>query len=142
LEEGRRLHIEQGNHSRATDNTLVLSNIYLQRGEVEAAREYLRKATAGIREMKDVARFPLALDIGAAFALGQGRHTDALRFLAGAARRRAQVGGGTPNFVVDHDQMTAEARAAVEQQGAAGEADRVWAEGEAMDDDALAALIG
>ena len=72
LEEGRRLHIEQGNHARAADNTMVLSYIYLQRGEVEASREYLRKAMAAIREMQDVARFPLALDIGAAQALSRG----------------------------------------------------------------------
>lgn len=57
-------------------------------------------------------------------------------------RRRAQVGGGTPNFVVNNDQMIAEARAALEQQGAADEAERAWAEGETLDDDALAALIG
>ena len=38
--------------------------------------------------------------------------------------------------------MTAQARAALEQQGGADEADRAWAEGETMDDDALAALIG
>jgi hypothetical protein len=57
-------------------------------------------------------------------------------------RRRAQVGGGTPNFVVDNEQMTAEARAALTAQGAADEADSAWAEGETLDDDALAALIG
>jgi hypothetical protein len=30
----------------------------------------------------------------------------------------------------------------MEQQGAADEADKAWAEGETLDDDALAALIG
>ncbi|HEY8921794.1 MAG TPA: hypothetical protein VIN32_04095, partial [Candidatus Limnocylindria bacterium] len=142
MEEGRRLHAEQGNHARATDNTMVLSNIYLQRGEVETAREYLRKAVAAIREMKDVARFPLALDLGAAQALSDGRPADALRLLAAAALRRAQVGGGTPNFVVNNPEMIVEARAAMEQQGAGDEADKGWAEGETLDDDALAALIG
>jgi predicted ATPase len=142
LEEGRRLHEEQGNHSRAMDNTMVLSNIYLQRGEVERARDNLRMAVAAFREMRDVARFPLALDLGAAQALSQGRHADALRLLSAAVRRRSQVGGGTPNFVVDNPQMIAEARAAMEQQGAADEADKAWAEGETLDDDALAALIG
>jgi tetratricopeptide (TPR) repeat protein len=142
MEEGRRLHAEQGNHARATDNMLVLSNIYLQRGEVETAREYLRKAMATIREMGDVARFPLVLDLGAAQALSEGRPADALRLLAAAVRRRAQVGGGTPNFVVDNEQMTAEARAALTAQGAADEADQAWAEGETLDDDGLAALIG
>jgi hypothetical protein len=142
MEEGRRLHIEQGNHARATDNTMVLSNIYLQRGEVEKAREYLRTAVAAIREMGDVARFPLALDIGAAQALREGRPADALRLLAAAVWRRAKVGGGTPNFVVDNNQMTAEARAAMEEQGATDEANVAWAEGETMEDDALVALIG
>jgi hypothetical protein len=121
---------------------MVLSNIYLQRGEVETAREYLRKAVAAIREMKDVARFPLALDLGAAQALSDGRPADALRLLAAAALRRAQVGGGTPNFVVNNPEMIVEARAAMEQQGAGDEADKGWAEGETLDDDALAALIG
>jgi predicted ATPase/class 3 adenylate cyclase len=142
MEEGRRLHAEQGNHARATDNMLVLSNIYLQRGEVETAREYLRKAMATIREMGDVARFPLALDLASAQALSDGRSADALRLLAAAVVRRNRVGGGTPNFVVDNEQMTAEARAALAAKGAADEADQAWAEGETLDDDGLAALIG
>ncbi len=142
MEEGRRLHAEQGNHARATDNTMVLSNIYLQLGEVETAREYLRKAMATIREMGDVARYPLCLDLGAAQALSDGRPADALRLLAAAVVRRARVGGGTPNFVVNNEQMTAEARAALAEQGSADEADAAWAEGETLDDDALAALIG
>ena len=142
LEEGRRLHQEQGNRARAADNTMVLSNIYLRLGEVERAREYLREVTSSIREMRDVARFPLALDIAGAQAMSEGRPADALRLLSAAEWRRAQVGSGTPTFVVETADVIAEARAALEQQGAADEADRAWAEGETLDDDALAALIG
>jgi len=58
-----------------------------------------------------------------------------------ASDGRAQVGGGTPNFVVNNPEMIVEARATMEQQGAAVEADKAWAEGETMDDDALAALL-
>jgi predicted ATPase/class 3 adenylate cyclase len=141
MEEGRRLHLEQGNHARATDNAMVLSNIYLQLGELEKARDLSRKAVAAIREMQDVARFPLALDLGAAQALKEGRPTDALRLLSAATARRHRVGGGTPNFVVDNEVMTVEARATLEAQGAADEADKAWAEGAILDEDALAALI-
>jgi predicted ATPase/class 3 adenylate cyclase len=142
MEEGRRLHLEQGNLARATDNTMVLSNIYLRLGDLDRAREYLRTATSSIMEMRDVARLPLVLDIGSAQALSEGRPADALRLLGAAARRRALVGGGTPNFVLVVQEMEAQARAALEEQGATDEADRAWAEGETLDDDALAALIG
>jgi predicted ATPase/class 3 adenylate cyclase len=141
LEEGRRLHGEQGNHARATDNVLVLSNIYLRLGEVDKAREYMRNAMAAIVEMRDVARLPLALDIAASQLLAEGRPADALRLLSAAAHRRAQTGGGTPNFVVVGHDVLAETRAALGQEGAA-EADKAWADGETLDDDALAALIG
>ena len=142
MEEGRRLHVEQGNVARATDNAMVLSNIYLRLGEGDTARDYLREAMTSLHEMKDVARLPLALDIGAAQALSEGRPADALRLLGAAARRRAQMGGGTPNFVVNFQEMIAEARAALAEQGVADEADRAMAEGETLDDEALAALIG
>jgi predicted ATPase len=142
MEEGRRLHLEEGNQARATDNTMVLGNIYLRLGDVEKAREYVRTAVSGIREMKDVARFPLVLDLGASQALIEGRPADAIRLLAAAEHRRAQVGGGTPNFVLNNAEMIVEARAALAEQGAADEADKAWAEGETLDDDALAALIG
>jgi predicted ATPase/class 3 adenylate cyclase len=142
MTEGRRLHAEQGNQARAIDNTMMLSNIYLLRGEVESAREYLRKAVAGIREMRDVARFPLALDLASAQAISDGRPADALRLLSAAVVRRAQVGGGTPTFVVNNEEMIAEARAVLAEHGATDEGNRAWAEGETIDDDALVALIG
>jgi hypothetical protein len=91
--------------------------------------------------MQDVARLPFALDIGAAQALAE-RPADALRLLSAAAQRRAQIGGGTPNFVVDTDDVIAKARVALLEQGAPDEADKAWAEGEKLDDEALAALIG
>jgi predicted ATPase/class 3 adenylate cyclase len=142
LEEGRRMHLEQGNKARITDNTMVLSNVYFQLGEASKAREYVRLALAGIREMNDLARLPLVLDLAMAMALGEGRPADALRLAGAAARRREHLGGGTPNFVVNVDDMAAEARAALAQQGAPDEADRAWAEGELLNDDALVALIG
>jgi hypothetical protein len=92
--------------------------------------------------MQDVARLPFALDIGAAQALAEKRPADALRLLSAAAQRRAQIGGGTPNFVVDTDDVIAKARVALLEQGAPDEADKAWAEGEKLDDEALAALIG
>src|SRR6266545_4207559 len=114
---------------------MVLSNTYLRLGEVGTARQYLRAAMSSIREMRDVARLPLALDLGGAQALSEGHPADALRLLAAAALRRARVGGGTPNFVVNTDEAIAEARAALAEQGAADEADKAWAEGETLNDD-------
>jgi predicted ATPase/class 3 adenylate cyclase len=142
LEEGRRMHLEQGNRARATDNTMVLSNVYFQLGETATARENIRRALAGIRELHDVARLPLILDLAMAMAMKEGRFTDALRLGGAAALRRAKMGGGTPNFVVNTAEVIAEARAALAAQGLADEADQAWAEGETMDDDALVALIG
>ena len=95
-----------------------------------------------IRELQDVARLPLVLDLAMAMAVKEGRLADALRLAGGAARRRGQLGGGTPNFVVNMDEVIAEARAALAERGDAGAADQAWAEGESLDDDALAALIG
>ena len=106
------------------------------------AREYIHTALTAIRELQDVARLPLILDLAMAMALKEGRLADALRLAGGAARRRGQLGGGTPNFVVNTAEVVAEARAALAERGDAGAADQAWAEGESLDDDALAALIG
>jgi predicted ATPase/class 3 adenylate cyclase len=138
LEEGRRLHLEQGNRGRATDNTMILSNVYFKLGDTSTAREYIRLALAGIRELKDAPRFTLVLDLASAMAMHDGKPLDALRYGGAAARRREAMGGGRPNFVVNAEEVVAEARAAV----SAEEGDRAWAEGEQMDDDALAAIIG
>jgi hypothetical protein len=92
--------------------------------------------------MRDVARFPLALDLASAQAISDGRPADALRLLSAAVVRRAQVGGGTPTFVVNNEEMIAEARAVLAEHGATDEGNRAWAEGETIDDDALVALIG
>jgi hypothetical protein len=142
MEEGRRLHLEQGNRARATDNTMVLSNIYFQLEETATARDYIRLALEGIRELQDVARLPLILDLAMAMAMREGRLADVLRLGAAAALRREQMGGGTPNFVVNTDDAIAEARASLAAHGAADEADQAWAEGEMLDDDALVAIIG
>jgi predicted ATPase/class 3 adenylate cyclase len=141
LEEGRRIHLAGGNRARATDNTMVLSNVYFRLGDNAKAREYLLQAVAGIREMNDLARLPLVLDLAMAIALHEGRAADALRLGGAAASRRAKMGGGTPNFVVNVDTMAAEAREALAQQGDSNTAERAWAEGEALDDDAAVALI-
>jgi len=142
LEEGRRMHLEQGNRARATDNTMVLSNVYFQLGETAKARDHIRRALAGVRELGDVARLPLITDLAMAMAVKEGRVADALRLGGAAAVRREKLGGGTPNFVVRTAEVVAEARAALAAQGKADEADQAWAEGEALDDDALVALIG
>jgi tetratricopeptide (TPR) repeat protein len=142
LEEGRRMHLEQGNRARATDNTMVLSNVYYQLGEMATAHEYIRRALAGVRELGDVARLPLITDLAMAMAVREGRLADALRLGGAAAVRRVKLGGGTPNFVVNTAEVVAEARAALTAQGKGDEADQAWAEGEALDDDALVALIG
>jgi predicted ATPase/class 3 adenylate cyclase len=142
LEEGRRMHLEQGNRARATDNTMVLSNVYFQLGETATARDYIRRALAGVRELRDVARLPLITDLAMAMAMREGRLADVLRLGGAAAQRRVKLGGGTPNFVVNTAEVVAEARAALTAQGSAEEADRAWADGETLDDDALVALIG
>src|SRR5439155_24901790 len=120
LEEGRRMHLEQGNRARATDNAMVLSNVYFRLGETSTARDYIRTALAGIQELGDVARLPLILDLAMAMAMKEGRLAEALTLAGGAARRRAQLGGGTPNFVVNTAEVVAEARAALGERGDAG----------------------
>jgi len=119
-----------------------LSNVYFQLGETSTARDYIRRGLAGVRELHDVARLPLILDLAMAMAMREGRPADALRLAGAAAQRRDKMGGATPNFVVNTPEVVAEARAALEQKGAADEADKAWAEGESLDDDALTALIG
>jgi hypothetical protein len=121
---------------------MVLSNVYFQLGETATARDYIRSALAGVRELGDVARLPLITDLAMAMAMREGRLADVLRLGGAAAQRRVKLGGGTPNFVVNTAEVVAEARAALAAQGAADEADQAWAEGEALDDDALVALIG
>ena len=142
LEEGRRMHLEQGNRAKTIDNTMVLSNVYFQLGETSTARDYIRRALTGIRELQDVARLPLVLDLAMALAMHEGRPADALRLGGAAAQRRATMGGGTPSFVVNVDEVIAEARAALAAEGREGAADQAWTAGEALDDDALVDLIG
>ena len=141
LEEGRRLHTEQGNVARTTDNTMVLSNIYFRLGDPSRAREYLRLALGPIRQMNDHARLPLLLDLAAAMAVSEGRPDEALRLAAASAKRRATMGGGTPNFVVNVDDVSAEARAALAERDGPRAVDTARAEGERLDEDALAALV-
>ena len=141
LEEGRRLHRKQGNRARTIDNTMVLAHIYFRLDDAPRAREYLHEALTEMREMHDHARLPLIMDLAAAIAVMEGRPADALRLAGGAAERRRRLGGGTPNFVVNVDEMAAEARAALAATDGDQSADDAWAEGERLDDDALAALI-
>jgi predicted ATPase/class 3 adenylate cyclase len=142
LEEGRRLHLEQGNRTRATDNSMVLSNVYFQLGDASKARELLLGGLAEARVMRDATRLPLVYDLAVAMAVKEGRPADALRLAAASARRRATLGGGIPNFVANVPALVAEARAALAATSDPGSADRAWAEGEALDDSALRDIIG
>src|SRR5438093_11305341 len=114
------MHLEHGNRARATDNSMVLSNVYLRLGDASKAREYLRGALVGITEMNDLARLPLILDLGMAMAVREGRPAEALRLGAAAAAGGAKMGGGTPNFVVSVDGMAGAGRGGWGREGAAG----------------------
>jgi hypothetical protein len=67
---------------------------------------------------------------------------DALRLAGASARRRAKIGGGSPNFIMDVEGLLVEAKAAVQEGHGQDAADEAWAEGERLDDDALTALLG
>ncbi len=140
--EARRLQLELGNRRRATDAAMVLGYIQFRLGEVSAARDGLLTALAETREMGDVARWPLLLEVGAAMALHAGRPRDVLILAGASARRRAKLGGGPPNFLTNIEQIVADARAAVEEQDGPAAVDDARAQGERLDDDALAALLG
>jgi predicted ATPase/class 3 adenylate cyclase len=142
LEEGRRLHLAQGNRARAVDNSMVLSNVYFQLGDASRARELLLGGMEEARVMGDVTRLPLVFDLAAAMAVKEGRPADALRLAAASAQRRATLGSGVPNFVTNVPELVAEARAALAATSDPGAADRAWAEGEALDENALKDLIG
>ena len=135
MEEGRRLHLEQGKRRRGTDNVMVLSNIYLRLGDVATARERLLTALTESLDEGDAGRWPLLLDAASAIELQADRPQNALRLAAASAKRRAKIGGG-PSFIVDVEHVVARARAAASEL-----ADEAWTEGGRLDDDALAALI-
>jgi non-specific serine/threonine protein kinase len=142
LEDGRRLNLEYGNRRRATDNAMVLSSIYFRLGKVDTARERLLTTLADTIDMGDVTRWPLMLDIGVLIFRTAQRPRDALHLAGAAAKRRANMGGGPPAFVVGNvAQIIAEARAALIEQDGPDAADKAFAEGELLDDDALAALL-
>jgi hypothetical protein len=83
------------------------------------------------------------LDIGAVMALKEHRQRDVLRLAGASAKRRANLGGGAPSFVIsDFSEVVAEARAVLEEQDGPGAADEAFAEGELLDDVTLAALLG
>ncbi len=140
--EARRLQLELGNQRRATDAAMVLGSIQFRLGDLPAAREGLLLALAETREMRDVARWPLLLEVGAAMALGEGRPRDVLILAGASAHRRAKMGGGPPNFLANIEQIVAEARVAVRERDGPDSIDDAWAQGELLDDDALAALLG
>jgi len=141
MEKGRRLHLEYGNRRRATDAAMVLSYIYFRLGDTSTAREHVLTALGETREMGDVARWPVLLELGVAMALKGKRPEDALRLAAASASRRAKLGGGPPNFITDVEQIAAEARAALQDQHGVQAADEAWADGERLDDEALTALL-
>jgi len=140
--EARRLQLELGNQRRATDAAMVLSYIHFRLGDASAAREGLLTALDETREMGDVGRWPLLLEVGAAMALDARRPREVLLLAAASAHRRARMGGGPPNFLTNLEQMVADARAMTLEHDGPGAADEAWAQGEGLEDDALAALLG
>ena len=140
--EARRLQLELGNQRRATDAVLVLGYIEYRLGHAAEARDDLRTAVAETRAVGDVARWPLLLEIGAAMALSDGRARDALLLAAASAARREKIGGGSPNFLTNVEQIVSEARAAVAEHDGEPAAGETWANGEILDEDALTALLG
>jgi len=142
MEEGRRLSLASGNRRRATDNSMVLTNIYVRLGNMGAARSQLLTTLAEATETGDISRWPLLLDMATAMAAKEQRPRDALRLAGAAARRRVDLGGSAPPFIVANAaEIIAEARAAVAEQDGPEAADRAWAEGEVLDEDALEALL-
>jgi predicted ATPase/class 3 adenylate cyclase len=143
IEEARRLNLEEGNRRRATDNAMVLGNVYLLLNDMKSARDRLLTILEEATEMGDVTRWPFMLDIGAVMALKEQRPRDVLRLAGASSKRRADLGGGAPSFVIsDFSEVVAEARAVLEEQDGPGAADEAFAEGELLDDVTLAALLG
>jgi predicted ATPase/class 3 adenylate cyclase len=140
--EGRNLHLEQGNQTRATDGAMVLSYIHLALDDLASTTAWLRTAIDETIEAGYVARWPLIFDVGVALNLKRQRPLDALRLAGASARRRTALGGGAPTFFINREAVVADARrAAIEQFGEAA-ADHAWSEGELLDQDSLIALIG
>jgi predicted ATPase/class 3 adenylate cyclase len=142
MEEGRRLHLEAGNVRRATDNAMVMSYIAFRKKDLATARRWLLTSVAEARDIGDVSRWPFMLEVGTALALAQDRPRDAVMLAAAGAKRRADLGGGAPSFVVNEiDQIAADARAAVEATGGAEALDLATREGAGLDDEALTQLL-
>ena len=142
MEEGRRLNLQAGNLRRATDNGMVLTNIHLGLREAEAARNCLLTSIRETQELGDLSRWPAILELGAAVLQAAGRSTDALRMGGASERRRADLGGGPPSFIVsDFAGIVADARAAVDGQEGPGAADRAWADGAELDEEALVEVL-
>jgi hypothetical protein len=75
-------------------------------------------------------------------AFKEQRPRDVLRLVGAAAKRRVDLGGSAPPFIVTNGaQIIADARALVVEQDGPEAADEAWAEGETLDDDALATLL-
>ena len=99
MEEARSLQLARGNRRRATDNAMVLAYTNSQLGDASRAREWLLVATADARELGDVGRWPLLLEVGVAMALALKRTQDAVRLAGASVARRAKLGGGPPSFL-------------------------------------------
>jgi predicted ATPase/class 3 adenylate cyclase len=142
MQEGRRLNLANGNRRRATDNSMALTNIYVRLGDMNAARSQLLTTLAEATETGDMSRWPLLLDMGTAMAFKEQRPRDALRLAGAAAKRRIDLGGSAPPFIVTNAaQIIADARAVVVEQDGPEAADQALAEGESFDDEALAQLL-
>jgi len=140
--QARRIQLEFGNQRRAMDAAMVLSYASFRLGDAVGAGNALRLAAGEIRAMGDAGRWSLVLEIGAAIAAGWGRPRDAVLLAGAAANRRAKLGGGPPNFLANIDQIIAEAKTAVAEQGGAAAVEDAWAEGDGLDDDALTEILG
>jgi predicted ATPase/class 3 adenylate cyclase len=129
LEEARRLNLEVGNRRRATDNAMVLGNVYLLLNDMKSARDRLLTILEEATEMGDVTRWPFMLDIGAVMALKEQRPRDVLRLAGASSKRRADLGGGAPSFVIsDFSEVVAKARALLEERDGPKAADEAFAE--------------
>ena len=138
--EGRRLHLELGNRSRATDGAMVLSFIYLGLDDLDTAQTWIETAMAETTEAGYLARWPLIYEVGIRMALKRKRPMDALRLAGAAAALRLKI-GGAPTFFANVADLVAEARGTVIEQSGAEAADAAWAEGEAMNHEALISLL-
>ncbi len=141
VERGRALQLAQGNRLRATDAATVLSQIEMQLGNLAGSRNWLLIAMQESRDIGDLGRWPLVLEIAAALALAVDRPRNALLFSSAAVRVRGKLGGGPPAFFALTGGVDSRARAAVEERLGAEALGQIVAESDGLDDEALIAMV-